>query len=183
MTTTAAERADALQPHLDQARRQVAGLEAAVRDAEQRAHNAYVAADVATADGAHAEAAGLRRELDAAQARLQTFEQAAHVVSEQRHREELEAQYARVNGAHADALAVAQREAAEVRPALAAAKLALRRAQQAEDLSRKLEIQRYELEVGLGMRQRGIFHPNTNAVQAMVEYSPYLRELLANPEL
>ena len=80
-------------------------------------------------------------------------------------------------------MAEAQRQAAEVRPALGAAKMALRLAQQAEDLARSLEAERYELEVHLGQRERGKFRPNTNTVSAMVERSRYLAELLANPEL
>ena len=183
MTVSAEERGQLLAPHLDQAQQAVAGLETAIKAAEARAHDFYVRGDVSGGDGAHAEAARLKPQLEAARARLATFHEAADVVAGQKHREALESQLARVSQAEADAVAEAQRQAAEVRPAMSAAKMALRRALAEEDRARSLEAERYELEVGLGQRERGRFTPLANAVRAALEARPDWQRLLHDPEL
>lgn len=179
----ARERESVLEPHRDKAQREAAELAAAVKDAEERAHAAYVRGDAAAGDWAHAEAADLKTKHAAAAAALEAVEHAVLVVSEQRRREDLEAQLAQVNMTLAEALAGAQRQAAEVRPALSAAKAALRRAQADENRARGLEHERFELEIALGMRERVRLYPKTDMISAMIESQRHLRDLLNDPEL
>lgn len=178
MTETAASREAVIRPHLDQAREKVARLQAAVQAAERRAHDAYVAGDVAAGHAAHDEATQLKRELEQADAGWQAFEQAALAVAEEKQKQEREAQLARARQAHEEAVAEAQRRIADIRPALTLAKRSIKLAQQAEDLARNLEREIFETEVALGLRERGRVIALTNRVQAMLESQPYLRELL-----
>ncbi len=180
---SARERASALQPHLDQARADVAELEATVKTAGQRAHDAYAAGDVPGGDAAHAETMAARPLLETALARLETFQKAAGVVAADRQREEMMGRLEDARKAAEIAVSEMQLHAAEVRPLLSAGRRELVTAQGYESQARRKQAEVFELEVQLGLRQRARFSAGANTVTAMIESMPHLRDLLRDREL
>lgn len=175
---SARERATALQPSLDAARTEVAQLEAALKAAEQRAHDAYAAGDVPGGDAAHAEAAATKPRLEAARAHLETLAGAAEVVAKDKHREELEDRLEAARKAAEIAVAEAEMHAAEVKPLMSAARRELVTAMGYQDQAGRKQAEVLELEVALGLRERARVSASSNAVTAMVESQPLMLDLL-----
>lgn len=174
----AQERESALAPVLDDARRQVAQLESEHGEHEASARHAYVAGDTAEGDAHREKASSLKPALEAAAERLRTLEEASVVVAADRYREHLEGELARVRVAQREAAGEAARRLAEIRPALTVAQRNIRLGQQAEDLANSLAAQAFELEIGLGLRERCRFNPPATAVRVLLESHRYVRELL-----
>jgi len=182
VTASAHERAAALGPVLADARQQVAGLQGEIKGYEAEAHDAYVRGDAAGGDSLHEKAAALKPHLEAAAGRLQTLEQAVSKLSEQQQHESHEARLAAVDADLAATIARMQQLAAEVWPAVVAAKTALRDAQAAEERARALEDEQDHLHTALSGQGRPRFRPHTSDVRAMTEASRLLTFLLASDE-
>lgn len=176
--TSAYERESALRPVLEGARRELAALEAERQGHDAAAHAAYVAGDVAEGDARHEKVVALRPALEAAAVKVTTLEQAADVIAADRQREDTEAQLARVTAAYEQAVNQTHRHLAEVAPAAAAARTELRQAMGYEESARRLEMQKQELEAGLGLTSITRAKANFNPVTAALESRPFWRDLL-----
>ena len=182
MKGSARERAAALAPLLADAQNQANSLQAEIKGHEADAHDAYVRGDPAAGDAHHEKGAALRVLLDAANAKVQTLEQAARALSGQQQHEAMDARLAAIRGDLAAALAEMRQCAAEVWPAMSAAKTALRQARAAEERARRLEGEQWQLEASLDGRVHPGRYPATSDVRAMVEISRLLAALLASDE-
>jgi TolA-binding protein len=180
---TASERAELLAPHVAEAQRQVDELTAGIAAAEAEMHSALVAADTDAGRAASARASALRTQLDVAQGHLDAMRRAERVVAGEQQREQLESRLAALESALADAAEAVSRELATVRPAMSAAKRSIRQAQQAEQLANELNRERRNVEVALGRREHARHTPAHNAVAALLEQRPLMRQLVNDPEL
>jgi chromosome segregation ATPase len=179
---TAGERAGLLAPHVNEARAQVADLTARIAAAEQDAHAAFVAADAEAGQAASARAVALRGQLHVAQGHLDAMVRAEQVVSGEHQREQLEARLASLEAALADASESVARELATVRPAMGAAKRAIQSAQAAEQQANRIDAERRQVEVALGVREQARWTPTHNQVTALLGERPLLQQLLNHPE-
>lgn len=170
-----------LSTHLADARQTVANLTGALTAAGDEAHVAYVAGDAPAGHDAMERAASLRGQLAEARARLAALEQAAHAIAVERTRDEHEAQLAEVTAAMQHAGDESARLLAEVRPALEAARLALRHALLQEQRANELDGERRSLEVALGRREHSRFTKTHNRVEVAVDEEPMFRAVLQHP--
>jgi len=182
VTASAQERAAALAPLLAEARSRANDLQAEIRTHEADAHDSYVRGDTGAGDASHEKAAALRPLLGAATARVQTLEQAARALSEAAQREAGDARVAAMRGALEQALTEMREHAAQVWPAVTAAKAELKQAQAAEGRARRLEGELRQLEASLAGRTHTGWQPGTSDVRAMVESSRLLTGLLHSDE-
>ena len=182
MKASARKRAEGLAPVVADAQRQADALRAEIKEHGDQAHDAYVRGDAAAGDAHHEKAAALKPLLGDLEAKVQTLEQAARVLSEQQTREALETRHETVSMALADAKSGMLQQLAEVRPALTAAKTALRQARDGQDRARRLESELEDIEVALSQRTHRRFFPATSDVNAMVEASRFLTDLLNSTE-
>ena len=179
---SARKRAEGLAPIVADAQRQADALRAEIGTHEAAAHAAYVAGDAGAGDAHQEKAASLRPLLGDLEAKVRTLEQAARELSQQQQREAMDVRLAAIRGDLAAALTEMRQCAAEVWPAMSAAKTALRQARAAEERVRRLEGEQWQLEASLDGRVHPGRHPATSDVRSMIEASRLLTNLLASDE-
>ena len=153
MPTTLRDRADALAVAAEEARAKLARIEAALADAQQRAHAALVAGDMKAADTAQADAAAAQATLAPAQAVVTTVEAAQRDVLAQLQREGYQADADRLRDAVDATRLHLHQVIGEALAALREAQAKLRAAQAEEATFRQLQRESHQARVVLGDEQ------------------------------